>query len=102
MPQINPFNFGEDQIYLDETVTATCTITKGDSPINVWWTLSDETRQETNLTTNNGVVITRNSQKISMLGIEAVKARHRGNYSCYAKNRAGITKYSAFLEINGY
>ena len=38
---------------------------------------------------------------MSMLGIEAVKARHRGNYTCYAQNKAGIAQYSAFLSVNG-
>ena len=54
-----------------------------------------------NLTTNDGIVITRNSQKISMLAIEAVKARHRGNYSCFAQNKAGVAQHSAFLSVNG-
>lgn len=38
---------------------------------------------------------------MSMLGIEAVKARHRGNYTCYAQNKAGIAQHSAFLSVNG-
>lgn len=54
-----------------------------------------------NLTTNDGVVLTRNSQKTSMLAIEAVKARHRGNYKCHASNRAGTVQHSAYLAING-
>ena len=86
---------------MDETVTATCTITKGDLPIQTWWTLSIG-EIERNLTTNDGVVIMKNGQKISMLSIEAVKARHRGNYTCYAKNKGGITQYSTHLGINGY
>jgi hypothetical protein len=36
-----------------------------------------------------------------MLAIEAVKAHHRGNYSCFARNRAGLAQYSAFLSVNG-
>ena len=102
LPQINAFSFGDEQIYLDETVTATCTITKGDLPIKSWWSLSDMHQSiERNLTTNDGVMITQNSQKISVLAIEAVKARHRGNYTCYAQNKAGIAQFSASLAING-
>ena len=56
---------------------------------------------ENNLTSNDGVVITKNGPKISVLNIEAVKGRHRGKYTCYAKNKAGISVYSASLAING-
>lgn len=102
MPQIFPFTFGDDPIYLDETVTVSCTITKGDVPVHIWWTLSNyDDKIEKNLTTNDGVVITRNSQKISVLAIEAVKSRHRGNYTCYASNRAGTFTTSSYLSING-
>ena len=87
---------------LDEAVAATCIIMKGDSPISIWWTLRDDfDNYERNLSTNDGVVITRNNQKVSLLTIEAVKARHRGNYTCYAQNKAGITQFSAFLAVNG-
>jgi hypothetical protein len=48
------------------------------------------------------VVITKPSQKISILAIDAVKARHRGNYSCMASNRGGFTQHYAYLSINGY
>jgi hypothetical protein len=83
-------------------VSATCTVNKGDLPIHVWWVLSNEyDRNERNLTTNDGIVITRNNQRISMLSIEAVKARHRGNYTCFAKNNGGLVQQSAYLAING-
>jgi len=102
LPQIFAFSFGEEEINLDETVTVTCTITKGDAPIHVWWTLSDtESGMDRNLSSNDGVVISRSSQKISMMAIEAVKARHNGNYTCHAQNKAGVTQHSAFLAING-
>lgn len=87
---------------LDDAVSATCTITKGDLPIHIWWTLVDDINGlERNLSTNDGLMITRTSQKLSLLNIDAVKARHGGNYTCYAKNKAGISKHSAFLFING-
>lgn len=87
---------------LDETVAATCIVTKGDTPMNIWWTLVDDFHgYEKNLSTNDGIVISRNSQKLSVLNIDAVKARHRGNYTCYAKNKAGVSQHSTFLHING-
>lgn len=87
---------------LDDAVSATCTIAKGDLPIHIWWTLVDDFNgDEKNLSSNDGLMITRTSQKLSLLNIDAVKARHRGNYTCYAKNKAGTSKHSAFLFING-
>lgn len=102
LPQISAFTFGDEELNLDETVAATCIITKGDLPVDVWWTLRDEYQgSERNLTTTDGVIIAKTSAKISVLNIEAVKARHRGNYTCFAKNKAGITQHSAYLAING-
>lgn len=101
MPIIAPFNFGEDELNLDDSVTVTCTITKGDLPVNIWWKFGDDNSTSYNLTTNDGVVITRTSQKVSLLTIEAVKARHRGNYFCFAQNKGGVTEHDAYLAING-
>ena len=101
LPQISAFTFGDEELNLDETVGVMCTITKGDLPIDIWWTLLDDYNEaERNLTTNDGVMITK-TPKISMLNIEAVKARHRGNYTCFARNKAGIAQHSAYLAING-
>lgn len=87
-------------------VKATCSVTKGDLPISIWWTLADShgsnTPFEYNISTNDGVVISKAGNKLSVLNIEAVKARHHGNYSCYAANKAGTTKHSAYLSIHGY
>lgn len=87
---------------LDDAVSAVCTITKGDLPIHIWWTFVDDFNgHERNLSTNDGLMITRTSQKLSLLNIDAIKGRHRGNYTCHAKNKAGVSRHSAFLYING-
>ena len=79
-----------------------CTITKGDMPLKIYWTFKgDDDDYPHNITSNDGIVIMRNSQKMSVLGIDAVKARHRGNYTCHAQNRAGVAQHSAYLAING-
>lgn len=87
---------------LDESVMASCSIIKGDLPLKMWWqfTESDELMSY-NLTTSDGVVITKPSQKISILAIDAVKARHRGNYTCFAQNKGGATQFSSYLAVNG-
>lgn len=104
LPIIVPFNFGDDEVNFDDSVTATCSVTKGDLPLRIWWQFSEgfENQLSYNLTTNDGIVITRNSQKLSVLNIDAVKARHKGNYTCVAQNKGGFTQQSAYLAINGY
>jgi hypothetical protein len=95
-----PFEFGDESINVHETVSTLCSINKGDLPITIWWTLTDNNLlMDRNLTSNDMVTITRNSQKLSVLSIEAVQARHRGNYTCFAKNKAGIAHFSAFLFV---
>ena len=83
-------------------MSTTCSVTKGDLPLKIWWTFKgDIDNYAQNLTTNDGVVVTRNGQKVSVMTIEAVKARHRGNYTCFAQNRAGVAQQSSYLSMNG-
>lgn len=102
LPVIVPFSFGEEELNFDESTSAMCSVTKGDLPLTIWWSFqNDHENFAENLTTNDGIFITKTSLKISTLVIEAVKARHRGNYTCYAQNRAGSSSHSAHLAING-
>lgn len=79
-----------------------CSVTKGDLPLSIWWSFQNDIEKfSENMTTNDGIFITKTSLKISTLVIEAVKARHRGNYTCYAQNKAGLSSHSAYLAING-
>ena len=97
-----PFSFGDEQINLDDSIMASCSIIKGDLPLNIWWRFTENDEAMTyNLTTNDGVVVTKPSQKISILAIDAVKARHRGNYTCFASNKGGSSHHSAYLAMNG-
>jgi hypothetical protein len=102
LPQIVPFNFGEEEVNLDDSVMASCSIIKGDLPVTIWWRFTEtDEAMAFNLTTNDGVVITKPSQKISILAIDAVKARHRGNYTCFAQNKGGASQFSTYLAVNG-
>lgn len=70
--------------------------------MQVYWTILDPINLiKKNLTSADGVIITRTSKKVSMMTIEAVQARHGGNYTCVAKNKGGIAQHSAYLAING-
>jgi hypothetical protein len=102
-PVITPFIFGEDDFNLDDSTSAMCSVTKGDLPLKIWWTFKPDSEHEFayNLTTGDGVMITRPSSKISMIAIESVKPRHRGMFSCFASNAGATVHHSAFLSING-
>ncbi|KAG5667730.1 hypothetical protein PVAND_015701 [Polypedilum vanderplanki] len=101
LPQIVPFDFGADEVNLDEMVSATCTVNKGDFPIDIQWIHTDSNGIERKLLTSDGIVITRTNQRISMLSIESCQRRHIGNFSCVASNKAGKSSHSAYLSING-
>jgi Immunoglobulin domain len=87
---------------LDDSVTVACSITKGDLPVNIWWEFEEDNSEfRYNLTTNDGVLISRTTQKVSMLSIDAVKARHRGRYTCFASNKGGFNQQTSYLALNG-
>lgn len=68
LPTIVPFSFGQDELNLDESISATCSITKGDLPLKIWWTFTGEENYiGFNLTTNDGIVITKTNQKLACL-----------------------------------
>lgn len=69
--------------------------------MKIYWIFTSNSNVTQNLSSIDGVIILRNSQKISSLNIDSVQARHRGNYTCFASNRAGIAQHSALLHVNG-
>jgi len=92
-----PFDFGEETVNELDMVSASCTVNKGDLPVDIYWT-----KNGGRVYTNDGLIVTRNSQRLSVLSIESVRARHAGNYSCVATNNAGAITQSAMLAVNGY
>ncbi|KRF98099.1 uncharacterized protein Dwil_GK22019, isoform BJ [Drosophila willistoni] len=95
LPQIVPFDFGEESINELDMVSASCTVNKGDLPVDIYWT-----KNGGRLYTNDGLIVTRHSQRLSVLSIESVRARHAGNYSCVATNNAGEIRQSSILRVN--
>ncbi|XP_039227493.1 Down syndrome cell adhesion molecule-like protein Dscam2 isoform X28 [Drosophila yakuba] len=95
LPQIVPFGFGEETVNELDMVSASCTVNKGDLPIDVAWT-----KNGGRVYTNDGIVVTKTSTRMSVLSIESARARHAGNYSCVATNNAGETRQWAVLAVN--
>lgn len=94
-PQIALFDFGEEAVNSGELVSVTCSVHKGDLPIEMSWyhngkPISDE----------QGVVIMK-SKKVNTLTIESVSSESFGEYTCIAKNAAGIARHSSMLNVNG-
>lgn len=77
-------------------VSTSCTVNKGDLPLDIYWL-----RNGGRIYTNDGVVVMRNNQRLSVLSIESVRARHAGNYTCVATNSGGVTTATALLRVNG-
>ncbi|XP_044270030.1 Down syndrome cell adhesion molecule-like protein Dscam2 isoform X9 [Tribolium madens] len=94
-PQILPFNFGEETMNTGDSTSLTCTISKGDLPVQITWSHNNKT-----ITSNENIVILKMSKKISTLSFDSVQAEHIGEYRCTAKNTAGSTSASAFLNVN--
>ncbi|XP_052739487.1 cell adhesion molecule Dscam2 isoform X27 [Bicyclus anynana] len=95
LPQVTPFDFGEDILNAGDTVSLTCTVGKGDLPLKIYWQLNDQP-----LNSGNGLFINRNGKRISVLSIENVQHEHIGNYTCIAENEAGRSSHSAVLIVN--
>ncbi|XP_046813700.1 Down syndrome cell adhesion molecule-like protein Dscam2 isoform X46 [Vespa crabro] len=96
-PQIIPFDFGDESANWGELVSVTCSITKGDQPLDISWAFNG-----TPIETNHGsdVVVGSTNKKNSVLTIESVAARHAGEYTCSASNRAGAASHTALLTVN--
>lgn len=96
LPQIVPFDFGDDDINSGESISAMCTITKGDLPIKINWFLNDKP-----VNMFDGIIVNHVTKKMSTLSIESVDASHTGHYTCSASNMAGNVNYTAVLSVNG-
>lgn len=97
-PQILPFAFGDEPASWGELVSVTCSVAKGDQPLEISWAFNG-----TPIDSHHGsdVVIGSTNKKNSVLTIESVAARHAGEYTCSASNRAGATTHSSRLTVNG-
>nr|XP_037870597.1 Down syndrome cell adhesion molecule-like protein Dscam2 isoform X10 [Bombyx mori] len=96
-PQILPFEFGEEPANAGDTATLTCSVSKGDQPVNISWIFNG---QELTKFNNLGVVLSSINKKTAIMSIDSVSGVHRGTYICVATNRAGSANHSAVLEVN--
>ncbi|XP_050305202.1 cell adhesion molecule Dscam2 isoform X24 [Anthonomus grandis grandis] len=95
-PQILHFDFGEESANSGDSASLSCSVIKGDLPINITWQLNNKPINSGEY----GIVTSRVSKKVSTLTIDNVEAHHGGNYECVAENAAGKASYSAELLVN--
>nr|XP_029721314.1 Down syndrome cell adhesion molecule-like protein Dscam2 isoform X33 [Aedes albopictus] len=96
LPQIVPFDFGEESINAMDMVSAYCTVNKGDLPMQIRWSRDNQPVDGS----SEGISVSRTNQRISVLSIESVKDIHSGNYTCTAENKAGRAQHTATLFVN--
>lgn len=94
-PRIIPFHF-EKFIRAESFVQVTCTVSEGDSPIDIRWTLHGE-----EVRPSSGIFTQRISERTSILSINSVGSEHRGSYTCQASNAAGVANVTKTLWVNG-
>lgn len=96
-PQIFPFTFGDEPVNSGEAISATCSILKGDFPMDITWAFNGSPIDSER---SDQYTITK-SKRLSVLAIDAVAARHAGEYTCTASNKAGASSHTAILAVNG-
>jgi hypothetical protein len=91
-----PFTFGTEASNEGDFVQVTCNVKRGDEPLTVSWSLKgDVISSEPSITTS--MIGTRTS----ILMITSVGYRHSGQYTCTAKNAAGVDHFTTELKVNG-
>lgn len=72
-----------------------CHSSKGDVPLDIHWEFNGKPFSQ-NLGT-----ISKVGDRSSVLVLPSVTGGHSGNYTCIAKNRAGLSSYTTVLKIIG-
>ena len=96
-PQIALFSFGEEPVNAGDMASVQCAVTKGDLPLEVAWMFEGRPIKSD----QRDIIMIDSGRRHKQLTIEAVTARHAGEYTCVASNLAGSVSRSAILDVNG-
>lgn len=91
-----PFAFDKGPAKSGQDITLTCTVSDGDLPLEIKWFLNE--KPVDSFTTINSAKF---GKRNMVLSIESVTAENSGNYTCKAKNLAGMASYSTELRVYG-
>ncbi|XP_050520793.1 cell adhesion molecule Dscam2 isoform X42 [Daktulosphaira vitifoliae] len=95
LPKIIPFSFGNDPVNAGETVQLSCSVSKGDKPMSITWNFYGE-----ELSSHMGVITQMFGDTTNFLSIPSVGPSNQGNYTCLAKNLAGVDTFTSQLTVN--
>lgn len=91
-PVIEPFAFKEEGVNEGSNVKIFCSVVNGDQPIKIQWA-------------KNRKILSRKTQIIDdstiLLSLQRVTLEDAGNYTCSARNSAGVARHSSQLKIKG-
>ena len=73
-----------------------CAVPSGDLPLKIRWTYPGQ-----EMGGASGVLARKVADRISMLMIPVIEARHAGEYICTSENAAGTASESTMLTVNG-
>ncbi|KAK7868985.1 hypothetical protein R5R35_013907 [Gryllus longicercus] len=95
-PQILPFTFGDEPSNAGEIASVQCVAPKGDPPLSFTWYFNG---QELVPDANPEISLTTSGKRKNLLDIDPVRDHHGGNYTCSARNAAGVDNYTAELHV---
>lgn len=82
---------------MGDVLSINCVVLKGDLPLEIYWSLNNETIESG----QDGFTVMQLNSRTSYLSVDTLEAKHRGAYSCIAQNQAGRAIYAADLQVNG-
>ncbi|CAG0912292.1 unnamed protein product [Notodromas monacha] len=94
-PIIEPFSFGSGPMNSGKTASVQCLVSEGDLPLKITWAFHGR-----EMSSQMGITTMMVGPSMSLLMIQHVIAGHSGNYTCTARNLAGIANYTAGLLVN--
>ncbi|KAM7292998.1 Down syndrome cell adhesion molecule-like protein 1 homolog [Ixodes scapularis] len=95
-PAIVPFSFPES-LHQGQRFNVLCTVSKGDSPIHIAWYKDDAPVATTGAAAVSVLNVTQFS---STLIFDKLVPEHRGNYTCEARNQAGLVRATSTMVIH--
>lgn len=96
-PQITHFEFGDEPANVGEVASVTCSVARGDLPLDIFWSLNGIPV----VSGEHSVTVLRPNARTSMLSVDWLDAQHRGTFRCMARNVAGQAEQLAVLHVNG-
>ena len=104
-PNVLPFGFGASVFNEGDYVSAICSVSTGDLPLRISWSLQGVAKSSKNAgqlwDMADGIVTNPMGKRASLLSIESVGYGQTGTYTCTARNAAGNSSFSAELKVNG-